>query len=116
MHNMWKCDYKLLKAQKRSVNGSHPENAVGWNPSPKLLNWDVVEHDVLLFTLSCNLIRRNIFTNILHAFDTTMYIVITRLFNYHCNAVTLSTDISKPAVKIHLIVLPQLEGVHINFC
>ena len=33
----------------------------------------------LLFTLSCSLTRRNIFTNILHAFNITMYIVIKRL-------------------------------------
>ena len=28
---MWKCDYKLLKAQNRTVNRSHHENAVVWN-------------------------------------------------------------------------------------
>ena len=28
---MWKCDYKLLKAQKQTVNRSHHENVVVWN-------------------------------------------------------------------------------------
>ena len=45
VQNMWKCDYKLLKAQKRIVNRSHHENAVVWNPFPKRLKWDVAEHD-----------------------------------------------------------------------
>ena len=99
---MWKCDYKLLKAQKRTVNRSHHENGRRLESLSKWLKWDVVEHDVLLFTLLCNLIRRNILTNKPHAFNKTMSIVLTRLFHHHCNAVTLSTDISKPSLKISL--------------
>ena len=45
VQNMWKCDYKLLKAQKETVNRSHHENAVDWNPLLKWLKWDVVEQD-----------------------------------------------------------------------
>ena len=99
---MWKRGYKLLKARKRTVNHSHHENAVYWNPFPKRLKWNVDEQDGL-FTLLCNLISQNIFTNILHAFNKTMSIVLPRLFHYHCNAVILSTDISKPTVKIRSI-------------
>ena len=104
MENIWKYDCKLLKAQKRTVNCSLHENAEDWNPFPIRLKRDVIEHDVFLFTLSCNLIRQNIFlTNIFHAFNKTMSIVFTHLFHHDCNAVTLSSDISKPTVKNRLI-------------
>ena len=105
---MW---LQALKAQKQTVNCSHHENAIGWNPFPKWLKWDIVEHDG--FCLHFHTTRRNNFTNILHAFNKTMSIVLMHLFHHRCNAVTLSTDTSKPTVKICLIFQPLLEGVHI---
>ena len=95
------CRYKIcgkmttssLKAKKWTVIRSHHEYAIDWNPSSKRLQWNIVENHMLLFTLSCNLIRQNIFTNILHAINKTKSIVLTHLFQYHCNAVTLRTDL-----------------------
>ena len=37
VQTMWKCDYKLLKAQKQTVNRNHHKNTVGWKPFDEVL-------------------------------------------------------------------------------
>ena len=48
---MWKCDDKLLKAQKRTVDRRHHENAVGWNKFSSL-----TKSRNLVIVLKCDVI------------------------------------------------------------